>query len=143
MTKITQFTKSNLPALRTAIDAALKAVGDAHGIELRAGNCTFDSVKVTFKLEGKVLDAKVNEQKEKSDFLAYCGLFNLRPEDFGTIFTSTISGGRTETLTLVGFELKRRKFPIKCRKVDGSIILLTEMVTDRIRNATDAAKKAA
>lgn len=58
MSKITQFDKSNLPALRTEINEALKALGEKYGISLQAGNASFQSNNATFKLVCQVGEDK-------------------------------------------------------------------------------------
>lgn len=53
---ITTFDKNNLGALRAELDAALKAVADAHGITLRIGTMRFDVATFSATVEGKAGD---------------------------------------------------------------------------------------
>ena len=47
---ITAFDKTNLPMLRSEINAALASIGAKYGISLQAGNASFKSDVATFKL---------------------------------------------------------------------------------------------
>ena len=55
MTNITTFDRANLKKLRDDIDAAIAAVGSAHGISLTLGSARFSSNNVTMKLEGSII----------------------------------------------------------------------------------------
>ena len=55
MTNITTFDRTNLKTLRSDIEAAVAAVGSAHGISLTLGSARFSSNNVTMKLEGSII----------------------------------------------------------------------------------------
>lgn len=54
-------TKDLLRALRADMDAALAAVGAAHGVTLRTGNATFSAHSATLKVELRELGAPAPE----------------------------------------------------------------------------------
>ncbi len=71
---INAFDNSNLVALRSEINAALKAVGDKYGISIQAGNASYKSSVATFKLACMVGDttiAEVKVNKAAADLKSY------------------------------------------------------------------------
>lgn len=139
MSKIATLDKKALVGLRPDIDAALKELGERLGLTFRAGNGSYgDGATASFKLEIKVDDPRAQADQERAIFNRNCGFLGLRPEDLNTTFVV----GR-ETLTLIGIEPKKIKYPFKCRKADGKVMLYTDAIVERVRAATDAKAKAA
>lgn len=101
---ITAFNKIALKNLRPEIDAALKAVADKHGIELRLGNISFTEATFTAKVEGKI-EALADEAARKL-FLEMAEMYGLDPEKISP-----------DGYRLVGFEPKKRSKPWKIEKV--------------------------
>jgi hypothetical protein len=124
---ITKFDKKNLPTLRDEIDAALVAIAEKHGVTIHAGSCSFGEVLATFKLEVKVADPKLIEEEDRRTFRQYCGMFGLEPKHFHVGMTL---GGRRQTL--IGLDLKRRKYPLRFRDGAGTVTLYTEDVVAKI-----------
>jgi hypothetical protein len=117
MSKITAFDRKNLQALRTDIDAALKAVGDKHGISLKLGRGTFSAETATFKLElGTVSDTGVVVTKEAQDFKTYALMFGLKPEHLGQSFKD-FDG---HSYKVVGLKVRSPKFPVLVERADGA-----------------------
>lgn len=60
-----ELTKSQLQTLRLAIDCALAAVVNDHGLaQLRTGSCSYDKAGTfTFRLEGRLSGALTKEQQ--------------------------------------------------------------------------------
>jgi hypothetical protein len=95
--------KESLKQLRDDIDAALKAVGDKHGVALRAGNASYTATNATFKLE------------VSTSFNRFCTLYGFKPENLGATFQN-----RGVTFTLIGLDRKSRKYPVLARNAkDG------------------------
>jgi hypothetical protein len=113
--KMKAFDKKNLKALRTEIDVALKALGEKHGITLHAGNASFTSEKVTFKLEVTVNDADGSTQTPESIALKsyYPGLVDK---------VVTVRGGNA---TVVGYMPRRYKYPFLVRMTNGKEYAVT------------------
>lgn len=127
--KITQFDRVSLPILRNSINEALKAVGEKHGIELNAGNASYDtSLKsATFKLQVVVVDSTgVAYSPRAEDFKRNAGLFGLKPE----FLNETFADGRGTTYKVVGFDVKRRSKPfvIVCTTTGKEYIATAEML---------------
>jgi hypothetical protein len=53
---ITQFNKSNIKALRVDLNEAMQSLSDKYGVKIHAGNASFSSNEVTFKVHLNVLN---------------------------------------------------------------------------------------
>jgi hypothetical protein len=113
--------------------AALEAIAASHGMTVRGHGGSLADISMILKFEFKTADAGAISAKEKTDFELYCSLFNLTPSDYGATF---VNSGKT--YKVVGFDMKRRKFPIVAIGPDGKRILFTDMVADRIRASRSA-----
>src|SRR3982751_3226095 len=114
----TAITKELLKALRADIDTALKAVGEKHGVLLRAGNCSFTEVSATFKLEataGATSAADAATLKAAADWKKNAVYFDLNPLWLGKSFTV---GGKT--YEILGLMPKRQKFPVLVKDEAGT-----------------------
>lgn len=76
MNKITTLDKTNLRALRSDLDAALKSVADKYGIVIKTGTCRFTEQAATMKIEiatigtgGEVIDRELATLKANLRFL--------------------------------------------------------------------------
>ncbi len=116
---ITTFNAKIANSLQDEAVALLKSLAEKHGLTIRKAGGGFDGIKATLKFEF----ISTSEEAEKSEFAKNCRLFNCKAEDYGRI--ATING---QEVTLIGFELKRRKFPVICRKKDGTKTLFTDTV---------------
>lgn len=110
MSKITKFDKPTLRALRADIDAALASVGAKHGIDLKAGNASFDATIATFKLNCSLLssDGKV-ETKEMIALKAY----------YPALVGKQLSIGPKTHGTIVGFNRNAQKYPFLLQTPKG------------------------
>jgi hypothetical protein len=116
---ITTFDTTNTNALHEEASALLKALAEKHGLTVRRAGGQIDGSKCVLKFEFR----STSEEGEKADFAKHCVLFNCKPEDYGRV--ATING---KEVTLVGFELSRRKFPIRVRGKDGKVSLFTDAI---------------
>jgi hypothetical protein len=148
MTKITKLDKAALKALREPIEAELKALGERLGLKFDVGNGSFgDGAEASFKLLIKVDNPEVEAAAAKAQWdrncrhigIDYNDMENsgLRPEDFGTEFTSGTTRYRT-----TGINIGRAKYPIAAEVVSGpkagQKVGFTDMAVPVIRKATDA-----
>lgn len=113
MSKITQFTSSNIDPVQRDIEAALKAVEEKHGVTIGFGRITYDNAKYSSKFTVSVGDA---DQAAKTEFDRYCFRFNVKPEAFGTSFRA-----HGEEFTICGIKPKARKMPILARNAAGTV----------------------
>lgn len=131
MSKIVSFDRQNLPALRTAIEAALKTVGTEFNVDLRTGNCTFGDGEAKFQLHAKLADPAAKEEAAKKKFALYASMYGLREQDFGKVFV--VAG---EKLQIVGINPKKVKYPFECKKLStGKVMLYTDAIVERVRAA--------
>lgn len=110
MTKVTQFSKFNLPEIRQAIDAALKAALEPYGCSGKLGSIKFQSATFRADLNVAIVeDAKGEGTKsfEQVRFEAQCRMFGFKPEDYRKPF---VSNGNRYLLT--GFKPNNHKYPI-------------------------------
>ncbi len=109
------FNKQNLPTLRDDINAALAAVGEKHGISLRAASARFDDKLVTYKLEGSIL----GDGGEVVDKYAVA-LQEYHPELVGKQITLN-----DKRFTVVGFNTSSRKWSFHIKDTNGKISTTT------------------
>lgn len=128
---IKTFTKPITKAIADEIEAALQGVAAKHGISIRYnGGTLLGDTKVVLKLALESQDPDA----QRSEFAQVASLFNLTAADYGKVIK--VNG---RDMKLVGFDLKRRKFPLKMQVVsDGSFIGLTDVVIPRIKAAAPA-----
>lgn len=153
-----EINRQTMQILRTEIDAAVKAVGEKHGLAIQTERGTFAGHEGWFKLMIKVDDPEIKLAAAREEFNRYCRHYGvdwdrpdetgLRPEDFGTEFAYG-----AVTYQLIGLYLKGKnsqKFPLKVavvkdpthRREVGALIMLPEQAIPLIRLATDAKAKA-
>ena len=128
---IKTFNKPVTKTLAQEIEAALQALAAKHGVTIRYnGGTILGDTKIVLKLAIESTDPDA----QRREFEQVSSLFDLTGADYGKVIT--VNG---RAMRLVGFDLKRRKFPLKMQVVqDGSFIGLTEAVIPRIKLAAPA-----
>jgi hypothetical protein len=125
MTQIENFNKQNLRELGTAIDKALKEIGDQYGITIGTGNGSFNSKKYTTKITaiiGNDDDKNIHEMEYESDWNKYHTLFDLEKEWLGeTVKVSSQTSG-----IIIGLAPKASVYPVIVKKTNGGLIKLTK-----------------
>jgi len=116
---ITTFTSATANSVQDEAVALLQSLAEKHGLTIRKAGGGFEGNKATLKFEFM----STSEEAEKAAFVSNCRLFNCKPEDYGRV--ATING---KEVTFIGFELKRRKFPIIVKDKTGKRSLYTEEV---------------
>lgn len=74
MSKITKFTKQNLPQVRSDINKILKEYADENGFTINLGNIRFNNGEFTAKLETKIIGAVTMSD---TIFERQCAVYNL------------------------------------------------------------------
>jgi hypothetical protein len=127
LTMATNISKDLLQALRSDINAALKAVGEKHGVELSAGNASFTPMNATFKLEVRTIAADgVAVTKEQADLKARRALLGLTEEHLTQVFTL----GR-DSYTLHGYRSKAQSKPFLIKRVSDDKVFIVDEPTVR------------
>ena len=111
MTNITKFTHSNLPNLRSELDAAINTVLAKHGLSANFGRFSFDDSTFTTKL---TVNCGSNDDAALREFKKYAFRFDLTGDEFGKSFTHS-----QDTYTIVGLKPKSRKYPILAKNKAG------------------------
>jgi hypothetical protein len=101
------------------VKAAMQIIAAKYGMEYRSKGGTFDDFM--FHPKGEFLEKAIDGVSvEKLEFEKYASLFGLQASDYKRVIVH-----KGEDYQLIGFELKRRKFPIKIQSVkDNTKILL-------------------
>ena len=136
MANITKFTKPILQDARRGgfvyeAEQAIQKIAAEYGLTFSFNNASFNDLSVTFKAEFKVADARVLATAEQAEFAAYCRLFGLKPEHYEVPLPP--HGG--VPVRLIGFDLRRRKFPLKGRTADGRTVCYTEAAVFHLKAA--------
>lgn len=97
--------RAKVKLLRDICQAALAEIAAKNKLEITVGRGSYTDNSVNFKLEIAELGTN-GESPAVKDFDRYAGLFGLKPEDFGVMFTY---GGRQ--FKLVEICPRRPKFP--------------------------------
>ena len=67
--------------VRDSLGIALSAVAERHGISIKVGHGTYAGTNGAFKLElATIGDDGTANTKERSDFIRYAAMLNLKPE---------------------------------------------------------------
>ena len=111
---ITKFDKPICRVIGDEVAKALQAIADKHGLTVApaGGVLSENGMRFTCKVEFNVTDPEATLATERVAFGQWCGLYNLKPNDYGSIFTN--KGSKYE---LIGFAVGRGKAPIKARLV--------------------------
>lgn len=105
--KITSFDRNTVKNLRSDIDSALAVLSKKYGIEISAGNASFTSSNVTYKVQAAVKSSNgVTMTKEASDFNIYAS--RLLP-DFKIGQTINLQG---KQYTIAGWKTRVQKNPV-------------------------------
>lgn len=105
------FDRANALFIRSEIEAALKAVGAKHNVNISLGKTKFGPDIVNFAgaatIKRVLGNGHVIQSKEQLDFIKNCFTFGLTREDLGREF---VSNGRLFKIT--GAKPQNHKFPI-------------------------------
>ena len=115
MTRITNFDKPTIKAIRTAMDDALAQVEKAYGIKISTGNARFSGNEVTFKVKANtVTDSGSAITKEAQMFDLYKASEGIGHLSVGD--TVTLQG---KSFTITGYNTRARKSPINIEDAQG------------------------
>lgn len=133
----TAITKDFLKTLRADIDAALQAVGEKHGVLLRAGNCSFTENSATFKLEatlGVSNPADAAAVKAAASWKVNAVYFDMNPLWLGKSFKLG-----ADSYEILGLQPKSRTKPVLTRKGGSLYVFPTEVVISAMAKSAVAA----
>ena len=96
---MTNFTKTQLKAIREAMQKALEQV-NLDGVNFTVANCTYNGGEATYKVNVLLDGAETKEQKDLTQMAKLMGLD-----------TSKIKDTQGMTLSLIGYKSKAPKMP--------------------------------
>jgi hypothetical protein len=100
--RYTTITKQDARRINEELTALLKPWAVAHGLDLRLGGGTFDSMSFKPRLELTVAANADGKSKAQAEFEQYATMLGLAPSDYG----KTIRDGQ-RTYTVVGLTMRR------------------------------------
>lgn len=107
-TKINQFDKTNLRALRVDLQNALDIIGAKYGIAMKAGNASYQANSANWKLElATIGENGAVASPERESFLASAVFYGLEKEDLDKTFTHAGTEYR-----IIGLLRRSRRCPI-------------------------------
>ena len=115
MSKITQFDRTSLRALRVDLDSAMATIASKYGIELSAGNISFTSETATIKVDAGIIGSNGRAvTKEAKAFDQYKRLVGLGDLNIGD---SVNVQGKQYTIT--GYKPRSKKSPVCIENAKG------------------------
>ena len=115
MTKVTNFDKPTIKAIRMAMDTALAKVEKDYGITISTGNARFSGNEVTFKVKANTLNSTGSANtKEAQMFDIYKNTVGIGHLNVGD--TITLQG---KSFILKGYNTRARKSPINIEDIQG------------------------
>lgn len=121
--KISSFDRNTVKNLRNDIDAALAALSKKYGIEISAGNASFTSSNVTYKVQAAVKAAGgITMTKEASDFNLYA---NRVLADYKLGQTIELQG---KEYVIAGWKARAQKNPVIVTRDGKSYRVSTAMI---------------
>jgi hypothetical protein len=123
MSKIQQFDRQSLRALRVDLDQAMATIASKYGIQLSAGNISFTSETATIKVQAGVVKNGTVVTKEAKDFDRYKGLVGLGSLNVGD--TIQLQG---KEYTISGYKPRSKKAPVLVTRDGRSYKVSVEMV---------------
>ena len=113
MSKINQFDRQSLRALRVDLDTAMATIAAKYGVQLNAGNISFTSETATIKVNACVIRNGTVVTKEAQAFEQYKGIEGLEAFSVGD---SVQLGGKQ--YVIAGYKARSSKNPV-CVSRDG------------------------
>lgn len=117
--KLTKIERRTCTLLRPEVESALAELGEKFGLKISAGNASYNSNAVTFKVEL----ALQGYDRDKDEFMNVCQFYDLKPSDYGKEFRS-----RGETFTLVAINTRSPKFCFMGERADGKRFKFTDSI---------------
>jgi len=112
---ISNFDKTTVKALRTAMNQALASVEAEYGIKINAGNASFSGNEVTFKVKANTVgDSGQAQTKEASNWDMMASVNGLGHLSVGD---EVILQGKS--FTIKGWNTRARKSPINIEDASG------------------------
>jgi hypothetical protein len=113
MSKINQFDRQSLRALRADLDSAMATIASKYGIQLNAGNISFTSETATIKVAAGIIKNGTVVTPEAKSFDQYKRLVGL---GYLSVGDSVNIQGKQYTIT--GYKPRSSKAPV-CVSRDG------------------------
>jgi hypothetical protein len=131
---ITKFDRSNLAILQADIEAALKAVGEKHGVKIGAGSGKFSATNFSLKVECFVAGAGTGDDDASVRLDKFAEAFKrYQPLYFSDLTMEAVYQIGTAKYKIVGYNSRAREYPFLLKdQASGKVFKFPE---DRVKAA--------
>ena len=128
MTKITQFNRLQLRTLRDELQTELNALGARLGLNISAGNISYEQNACTIQVKAKINGKLTRNQQSISMHASLLGLNNLK---YGSILKS-----RSGRVRLVDYKPRSPKYPWILELQNGNRIKTSDRGLQNMQEVT-------
>jgi len=128
MTKITQFNRPQLRTLRDELQTELNALGARLGLNISAGNISYEQNACTIQVKAKINGKLTRNQQSISMHASLLGLNNLK---YGSILKS-----RSGRVRLVDYKPRSPKYPWILELQNGNRIKTSDRGLQNMQEVT-------
>ena len=128
MTKITQFNRPQLRTLRDELQTELNALGARLGLNISAGNISYEQNACTIQVKAKINGKLTRNQQSISMHASLLGLNNLK---YGSILKS-----RSGRVRLVDYKPRSPKYPWILELQNGNQIKTSDRGLQNMQEVT-------
>lgn len=116
--EVKKLNKTILQQLRVDMNVALRTVSEKYGLDTHIGNASYRDLEANLKLKVSILDVDGGNKQGRADFILYGECHGFDAEDFGKVFTADDG----KSFKIIGWNRRRRKYPVECTAVKGGKI---------------------
>lgn len=114
--KITHFSREACHDLFKSVDAALRIIGQEHGITLKRGRATFTIDNCVMKITAAIERNGVVQTPDAKAYLSQYFLYDLPSDGLGKTFTYL-----GYAYTIIGLRPRSRRYPVITTRSDGRV----------------------
>jgi len=129
MTKITQFNRPQLRTLRDELQTELNALGARLGLNISAGNISYEQNACTIQVKAKINGKLTRNQQSISMHASLLGLNNLK---YGSILQSARNG----QVRLIDYKPRSPKYPWILELQNGNQIKTSDRGLQNMQEVT-------
>jgi hypothetical protein len=114
MKKVTTFNRQNIRQINAEMEAALTAIANKYGVDVKLGNTRFTGDNFTTKVQvATVGESGITMSKEATDFDRYKTILGIKM-DLGQEFQRN-----GKTYKIIGLKPRSKKYPVLAECSDG------------------------
>lgn len=120
MTKVKEFTKASVRAMRANLDSDLSKIGKKYGIDFSLGTISFDSVKFTTRMTAKINSPAAKKKVSdsvKTNFMMYVKMYH--PNLNASKMFNAKFNYKGRVYKIVDYKPRSVKYPFVCESTDN------------------------